>query len=1373
MAIRNLTVDVRNIQGDPTEIAILVDLVEADWLRPDAIAPGQRGAFVQAFPITAHPNQLGEAIIPLPATADYRNSTPYTIRIGAGRPVSFVMPDRDANFYQLTQTPEPPPSPAALPLGLTDGDVVIGQDGSYALRKQLWIGPQPPTNPAQAAIWVDTSVSPHDPRITADRGATWREWRAPADMAAALNSLTGNDRISGRHIQDQIPIPIGTATPPVADYAPGDLFIVQASGQTAAGSLYLLTGDQQVAVGNQNRLQFVIAGNALQTSPPPTDNYQNILGSIGYNHGTRTSVLTIRLDTGVGTEAPPDQIWIRGVEPANALSEFRVDVAQPYTYSGGRRYKQLNNVVSAAVRAAGINGAQTWLLFTDLAGTQGYDFKPPVLTIPGQWVEIMGGTGGGGLSTAQVRALIADWAEQGNTATIPPAKLAAGGTTGQVLKRTATGQEWAADAGGLDQAAVDARIAARTKDYAETGGRTIQTGDIANDAITADKIATGAVGGTEIAPDSVGTSELANDAVTNAKIADDAVGQAQIAANSVGSSELQTNSVRANEIANNTIVDGNLSTATRGRLMPAGGDNDQLLAKASNSDYDTEWVDAPSGGTGSSTLTGLTDTPSSLGAAGEVLAVATGGATTEWVGQAMAGLDTQAVVAYRTYASSPSGAQRSAGVQLPADWATGNSFLYVLAGNSATTQGLAIVSIARLAATTSGTNVTIGDLSISGTGAFTLSWTPGTRTISVNGFSSGHRPRIQEVTLIRSAAATGSGLSQSQVDGRVRAIVEDWAEVSNAATIPAAKLASGGTDGQVLTRTATGQAWEAASGGLDQAAVDARVAAGVKDYAETGGRQIQSGDIGTGQVNSANIADATIVSGDIASDAITSANLAPNSVGASELANNAVDTAAIADDAVTRAKIGAGAVGSTEIGNNAVTSAKIPSLAISESKLASNAVSERTIQDDAVRAAQIQAGAVGTSELANDAVTAAKIDTDAVGAAEIAAGAVGTSELANNAVTPAQVHSSLASRLVPAGGDNDQILAKSSDSDYDTEWIDAPSGGTGAALVVTPLQSTAVLSLAATGTGFDSDNEEVQIAITTGTNAAGQGTSVVSNALRIAAGTVAYQGTIQAVLPVSLAARTGSATSGGQRLFFDAVLKKDGTELPISVATRYMRSHSTWAGHVWDIKINYTGIISPGDYTLHFQRRGAAGGGQEISGISVSGGTLQLNSESYSGAPAPGTGLTQIQTDARVNLLVADFAEEGDTSLLPLAKLAADGDTGDVLTRTATGRQWEALPAGSKHFTKRAYSTTGTQRTLAISATEDGVTWSDYHAIMLTFSVGSVEYNTTIPIGGLSVRTGLSTYVIVDEYFEWSGTTRTLRARNLNGLIRAAYLIRY
>ena len=398
MAIRTLTIDARSIQGDPADVSIVVDLAGADWLRPEAI-PGQGGAYVSNLPVTVHTDQQGRAQVQLAATADYVNSTGYTLRIGSARPISFVMPNTDANFYTLTQTPAPPPTPAALPVGLTDGDVIIGHGGEYALRKVLHAANTPPTNPAQTAVWWDTSVTPADPRYTVDGGATWNELRDPADMAAALNSLTGPDRLQGAHISGQVVPPIGTALPATTGYRPGSFFIVQASGQTATAALNVLTGDQQVAVGNQNRLQFVIANNVIQQVPAAADNYQNILGSIHIRTVGQDTVITIRLDTGVGTEPPPDQIWIRGLEPANALSEFRVDIAQPYTYSAGRRYKQLNNVVSAALAATGISGAQTWLLFTDLGGTQAYDFKPPVLTIPGAWVEIMGGSGGGGLST--------------------------------------------------------------------------------------------------------------------------------------------------------------------------------------------------------------------------------------------------------------------------------------------------------------------------------------------------------------------------------------------------------------------------------------------------------------------------------------------------------------------------------------------------------------------------------------------------------------------------------------------------------------------------------------------------------------------------------------------------------------------------------------------------------------------------------------------------------------------------------------------------------------------------------------------------------------------------------------------------------------
>ena len=1155
------------------------------------------------------------------------------------------------------------------------------------------------------------------------------------------------------------------------------------------------------------------------------------------------------------------------------------------------------------------------------------------------WNDLAAASGGGlnqGQVDARVRAGVSDWAEEGNTDDIPADKL------GNVP-----------DAG-LDTAAVDARI----KDFARTGGRSIQTGDIANVAITnqkiagatldnrvmandaidtdniqddavtqakiadnavgADQIATGAVGGTEIAPDSVGTSELANNAVTNIKMADDsvgsaeiqansvgsseiaanAVGQSEIAANAVGSSELQTNSVTATEIANNTIVDGNLSAATRGRLLPAGGADNQVLKKASGTDYDVEWA-ADEAGSGGGGLTqsqvdarvraGVKDYAEQGNTANKIpeadLATAVtdqfvpdGGTTnqvlskrsatdydTQWVAAATGGAGTPLTVTPRSSTFTPSLASTALtpGTEVQVNIAVGtvatNHPLSVTSNGIVVASGtdpfigtiqtkLAIDPTAWTNSANAGGNrlflqvywkkdgtveeATRQDYYIRGDERYaptehlivsdaTLNLTAGTYTLFIDKI--GQAAAGNEINSIQINAASsnitlvsadysggdvmtgGGGLDQAAVDARIKA----FARAGTTDLIPAATLATGGTAGQVLKRTATGQEWAADEGGLDQAAVDARVSAGVKVYARTAGRQIQSGDIGTGQVASANIADATIVSGDIASDAITGANIAPNAIGASELANNAVDSGAIANNAVTAAKIAANAVGASELADNAVDSGAIANLAVTEAKLASNAVSERTIQNDAVRAAQIQAGAVGSSELANNAVTSAKINTDAVGSSEIAAGAVGTSELANNAVTPAQVHSTLASRLVPAGGSNDQILAKASGDDYDTEWVNAPSGGgsstflgltdtpnayvagqflrqtatgiesvaaptggAGTPLVVTALESSFTPSLAATNIAAIG---ETQINIAAGTIASAHPFSVSNNGIVVAAGTTSFQATFDVVVEVDPTGYVNNATAGGNRLFFDIYLKKDGVIIPASRTSQYMRAHEGWAATIHKAHLTFTDALSPGTYTLWFYRGVAAGSGNEVNAIQIASAnsTIVINSETYGGQPAPGSGLTQAQTDARVNALVADFAEQGNASLIPVGKLASGGTAGQILTRTAQSQEWADQPAGSKYFVKRAYSTTGTQRTLAISATEDGVTWTDYHAIMLTFSVGSVEYNTTIPIGGLSVRTGLSTFVIVDEYFEWSGTTRTLRVRNLNGLIRAAYLIRY
>ena len=74
---------------------------------------------------------------------------------------------------------------------------------------------------------------------------------------------------------------------------------------------------------------------------------------------------------------------------------------------------------------------------------------------------------------------------------------------------------------------------------------------------------------------------------------------------------------------------------------------------------------------------------------------------------------------------------------------------------------------------------------------------------------------ITQGKLAAAVVAQLGGLSTAQVDARVTALVADWAEDSNTSAIPASKLGN-------------------APSGLSQAQVDARVEAGVADWAEQG-----------------------------------------------------------------------------------------------------------------------------------------------------------------------------------------------------------------------------------------------------------------------------------------------------------------------------------------------------------------------------------------------------------------------------------------------------------------------------------------------------------------------------------------------------------
>ena len=1269
--INNLTFDARSIQGDAANVKIVISQTGTDYLRPEFIA-GARGAIVQNLPLEVVTGADGTVVVPLVATTDYVNASQYIARIGNGKPIAFTMPDNDANFYEITQQAGVPPSPASLPVGLQDGDVIVGQDGEYSLKKQIWVHPNPPTNPATNAIWWDSSTTPAEPRYTSDAGASWNAILGAEDLAARINSLTGANRVQGAHIEGLPDIPIVASVPTSTEgYRPSNLIMVQPAGVTDRLTLYGVSGEVDAAVMNRNRLQFVIANNQIQSNPAPTDNYRNFLGGINYNQGTRTSVLTIQLDTGIFGAEIPDQLWITGLESSGA-SEFRVDIARPTVTINGRTYKQFNNVVSDTLRASGINGAQTWLLFTDLGASQAFDFKPAIEHNPSEWVPLSGGTSGGGLSEGQVdarvRAGVEDWAEEGNTDAIPAGKLTNAPSGISQADATNLIAAWARASGASGQAPNSVLASDTPSEHqvliATASGREwdlIDGSNIADDGLELDNIPDGEITGAKMAADTIQQSNLHPN--LERQLLPGGGNANQLLAKSSGSpydtgwvnapTSLPAGGSNNQVLTKQSSTDGDADWENLPNDLPTGGTDGQVLTKSSGTNYDVGW-ETPTTGSGGLTQTEVDARIAQFARAGNTdliprAKLAGGGSVGQVLKRTATGQEwandeglTQSQVDARVQSGVQDWAETGNNDEIPvgklaAGGLTGQSLVRTATGKRWQTVSSGAGTPLSVTAVESDFSPALASTDFSGLTEHQINITAGTLdsnhpfTVSSNGIvvASNTNPFLAELgvrfdidptawtnsanaggnrmflqaywkkdgTIIESTrrdyyirgderyaptthilpyntteilspgtytlwlikvglAAAGNeinsislastssinirseeysggnveaGLNEAAVDARVSAGVLDWAETGDTDTIPSTKLASGGSVGQVLKRTATGQEWGADAGGLSQAQVDARVTERVPDGGSTG-QVLKKSSATDGDTEWA--ADAGLTQSEV--DARVQAGVA-------DFAEEG-NTAVLPDGKL-----------STTTRNRLMPSGGSSGQVLKKSS--ANAYDANWANDEGLTQTEVDGRVTALvedfAEVANasTAVPTSKGGVPSGGSDNQVLTKTSGSDYAvawetpSSGLSQADVDARIAqfaragnTDLIPqaklaSGGSVGQVLTRTASGQ---EWA-ASTSGRNVPLSVTPIESSFTPSLPATSITAIG---ETQINIAAGTIDSSHPLSVSSNGIVVAAGTSPFQATLDVVVEIDPTGYTSSTTSGGNRLFFDIYLKK-------------------------------------------------------------------------------------------------------------------------------------------------------------------------------------------------------------------------------------------
>jgi hypothetical protein len=281
-------------------------------------------------------------------------------------------------------------------------------------------------------------------------------------------------------------------------------------------------------------------------------------------------------------------------------------------------------------------------------------------------------------------------------------------------------------------------------------------------------------------------------------------------------------------------------------------------------------------------------------------------------------------------------------------------------------------------------------------------------------------------------------------------------------------------------------------------------------------------------VTTVKIADGAVTAAKIAADSITTSQLAPNAVGASELADDAVDTAAIVNLAVTTAKLGDGSVTEVKLSASAVTNDKIANTTIAYGKLnlADGSIPGAKIATDSITVSQIGALAVGTSELIDDAVTTAKIASAAVTSDKLATGAVIEAAIGATAVTGDKIASGAVTyEKIQATSVADVVLGRSSAGGGTVQEI--PLTAAGRALLddadAAAQRTTLGLGNIALGTGSWTDGSSFA-GTASGTNTGDQTITLTGDVTGTGTGSFATTIANGAVTSAKLA--TGAVTTG-------------------------------------------------------------------------------------------------------------------------------------------------------------------------------------------------------------------------------------------------------